>query len=99
MVLSGPKTECGSRGFGVFSEGKRQGRSFRETKYGHTRPVTKSGEKCERGVTLLRNDLSQTSGLVQREEHGDTVGAARSEERRVGKECRSRRLPYVLKKK
>src|SRR3989475_4086315 len=41
--------------------------------------------------------LGDTGGVVMRENHGRRVmpqGALRSEERRVGKECRSRWSPY-----
>ena len=51
-------------------------KTFGETKYGHTRAVAESREERECGVTLLGDYFAEAAGLVQREEHGDTVGAA-----------------------
>src|SRR3712207_9403052 len=47
--------------------------------------------------SLLRPEYGLPGGSVLR--HGGNHCKGRSEERRVGKECRSRWLPYHLKKK
>src|SRR4051812_50065849 len=53
--------------------------------------------RCAQGAEGLRaTDAAERLGLVQ---HPRLASRLRSEERRVGKECRSRWAPYHLKKK
>src|SRR5438132_13971437 len=51
------------------------------------------------GSLLLDTGQLSETGLRRTADGGLNASWARSEERRVGKECRSRRAPYHLKKK
>src|SRR5437764_5094882 len=56
-------------------------------------------QTCALPICVVLRDGALVVGGVAGGEHGAGDGAERSEERRVGKECRSRGLTYNKKKK
>src|SRR5690348_18331148 len=71
----------------------------RSTLFPYTTLFRSGAERCARAAVDDHSPSSQPEHLGNRKLQGNAIEEHRSEERRVGKECRARRSPGAYKKK